>query len=876
MGFSAEATVKTKWAKMNAALFYGICSFMMVFINKYILSVLEFPSFLIFGILQMIVTVICLYIASKCSLITLPRLGMSVPKKIFPLPLLFFISLVSGLGGTQKISLPMFTALRHTTIFVTMILEYIILGTVPSTGVRLSVFFIIFGSMLAAIYDLSFDTYGYMLIFINNVTDSKIQKIQGLRGISIFVVLLFHIRSDWFGNGYLGVDVFFVISGFLMCHILNKEERLGRSQILEFYFRRIKRIIPVYLFIILIFLLSAVFMWMHPLYFNSFVEQPTQSLFFVANHINDVNYFTISNVDYKFFIHLWSLSVELQFYLIAPFLIVFLNQLLPFVKPFVVGWLALASFLYQWNATKNTEHMALCSRIWQFMFGFLAYYLSKVLLIEKKTNESIRYKLVDFFLNYGAAILFIVLINVDLTGVKAYNRLFLLLCTVVCIAYPSSNMLLTNTFLVELGNISYSVYLIHWFVFEAHRYSYFKLYLYGQKAELSVVIMLISISIALGYIVENTYNQLSKHLNNWKSLLDFIFVGYALIGATLMILDCHGALIRPNNYKMLHIRKYVDNTTMRFWRGDSVTPWNNDDAIGFNDALVKNRMNLFTCPKGAKNSFLPTGYNFTNLNITSTCYKQRNGTKNIVIIGNSHASSQFYGMERIFRKTYANITVIANHQCMFFELNKFRNVLTKDKFKSCQTYLDDMFKILRMWHHRIDIILVAQAFLIENDLPFTDDQINNDNLYQEMQAFYMGLSKIAAEVVFVPIGHIETGVNPLLKILRRQLYENDDLNMFRVPISFQFNLWPNFKKRSKAVQCPNCILLDWESLWCDKQKGYCDIIDFKHNLTYFGDKNHHTAYGSLVAANYAYQRYIDWQISKNLLVFTNVSTVALN
>ncbi|KAI6174814.1 UDP-sugar transporter UST74c-like isoform X2 [Aphelenchoides bicaudatus] len=147
MGFSAEATVKTKWAKMNAALFYGICSFMMVFINKYILSVLEFPSFLIFGILQMIVTVICLYIASKCSLITLPRLGMSVPKKIFPLPLLFFISLVSGLGGTQKISLPMFTALRHTTIFVTMILEYIILG-----------------------YDLSFDTYGYMLIFINNVT----------------------------------------------------------------------------------------------------------------------------------------------------------------------------------------------------------------------------------------------------------------------------------------------------------------------------------------------------------------------------------------------------------------------------------------------------------------------------------------------------------------------------------------------------------------------------------------------------------------------------------------------------------------------------------------------------------------------------------
>ncbi|KAI6177848.1 hypothetical protein M3Y97_00952000 [Aphelenchoides bicaudatus] len=112
---------------------------------------------------------------------------------------------------------------------------------------------------------------------------------------------------------------------------------------------------------------------------------------------------------------------------------------------------------------------------------------------------------------------------------------------------------------------------------------------------------------------------------------------------------------------------------------------------------------MFSCPTESKNSFLPTSFNFTNLNVTSTCYKQRNGTKNIVIIGNSHASSQFYGMERIFRKTYANITVIANHQCI-----------------SCELYLENLFKILRMWHHRIDIILVAHAFLTENDLPVLD------------------------------------------------------------------------------------------------------------------------------------------------------------
>ncbi|KAI6177849.1 hypothetical protein M3Y97_00952100 [Aphelenchoides bicaudatus] len=346
----------------------------------------------------------------------------------------------------------------------------------------------------------------------------------------------------------------------------------------NFYFRRIKRIVPIYLFVIFVFLLTAKFLWLHPLYFKSFVDQPVKSLLFVGNHIDDVNYFTASNVDYKFFIHLWSLSVELQFYLIAPFLIMFLGELLQSVRPFVVGWLAFASFLYQLNATKNIEHMALCSRIWQFMFGFLAYYLSKAFVANQKTNESedsisvIRHKLTDFSLNYGATILFIILVNIDITGVKAYNRLLLLFCTIVCISYPNSNILLTNKLIVWLGDISYSVYLIHWFVFEAYRYSYFKSYLYGQKADLSVVTLLISMSIALGYIVENGYNQLSKHLNNWKSLLNFIFVAYMLIGAILMILDCHGvkanALIRPNNFKMLKKQKVLRQHNYEFlaWR----------------------------------------------------------------------------------------------------------------------------------------------------------------------------------------------------------------------------------------------------------------------------------------------------------------------
>ncbi|KAI6174771.1 Acyl-transf-3 domain-containing protein [Aphelenchoides bicaudatus] len=549
---------------------------------------------------------------------------------------------------------------------------------------------------------------------------SKIQKIQGLRGISIFVVLFYHIRNDWLPIGYLGVDVFFVISGFLMCHILNKEERLGRSQIIDFYFRRIKRIIPVYIFIILIFLLSAVFIWLHALMFNWVAQKAIKPLLYIANHITDMNYFALSNGNYKFFIHLWSLSVELQFYLIAPFLILFLSRVPPPAKIVVVSILAMSSFIYQKNATKENEHMALSSRIWQFMIGFLAYYLSKALTTNQHANEpgnsisSIRYKLVDFFFNYGVTFLFILCINVDLTGVKSYNRLILMFCTLICIAYPNSNMLLTNAPLVQLGDISYSVYLIHWFIFESHHYIHFEYYLYGQKAPCPIALFLITISVILGYIVEKSYNELSRYFNNWKSLLTYIFVAYLAIGVILLNLYLAGskeqAIFRSENFMSLQNNSYyIDEVVMNIWKNKDTKTWKDADSIEFNDMLFLNRKRMFSCPESSRDSYVPTRYNLDPMKVTTTCYMKGNGTKNILVLGNSHTSSHFYGIERIFRDTYSNITAIADHQCVFFELDQQRSIMTEEKYQSCKVFNDDLFKMLEMWEHRIDIIILGHA-----------------------------------------------------------------------------------------------------------------------------------------------------------------------
>uniref|UniRef100_A0AC34GQM0 Sugar phosphate transporter domain-containing protein n=1 Tax=Panagrolaimus sp. ES5 TaxID=591445 RepID=A0AC34GQM0_9BILA len=155
--------------KVTSAVFYGISSILIVFVNKILLTNLRFPSYIWVGTGQMAATVFMLFIAEQLKIVSFPRLDRSTPRKIFPLPLFFVLNLVSGLGGTQKINLPMFTVLRRFSILLTMIFEYFILRVQPPFAVKVSVFLMIFGSFVAAIYDLSFDGYGYTLIMINNV-----------------------------------------------------------------------------------------------------------------------------------------------------------------------------------------------------------------------------------------------------------------------------------------------------------------------------------------------------------------------------------------------------------------------------------------------------------------------------------------------------------------------------------------------------------------------------------------------------------------------------------------------------------------------------------------------------------------------------------
>ncbi|XP_074641024.1 UDP-sugar transporter UST74c-like isoform X2 [Tubulanus polymorphus] len=155
--------------RLFGALFYGISSFIIIVVNKVVLTSYKFPSFQFLALGQLITTIVVLFIAKRLKMIHFPDCSKETIVQIFPLPLIYLANMVFGLAGTQKLSLPMFTVLRRFTILLTMIFEQILIGKVASLTIKLTVASMIIGALIAASDDLAFDLKGYVFILLNDL-----------------------------------------------------------------------------------------------------------------------------------------------------------------------------------------------------------------------------------------------------------------------------------------------------------------------------------------------------------------------------------------------------------------------------------------------------------------------------------------------------------------------------------------------------------------------------------------------------------------------------------------------------------------------------------------------------------------------------------
>ena len=146
--------------------------------------------------------------------------------------------------------------------------------------------------------------------------------IDGLRGVAVLLVLFFHLDLSPFEGGYIGVDVFFVISGYLISTILINKIDNGTFSFKDFYLRRAKRLMPSMLFVVILSMLMAYVIFPLSLFERS-LKSSTAAVLSFSNifFFKESGYFD-SSAHLKPLLHTWSLAVEEQFYLIFPFLLI--------------------------------------------------------------------------------------------------------------------------------------------------------------------------------------------------------------------------------------------------------------------------------------------------------------------------------------------------------------------------------------------------------------------------------------------------------------------------------------------------------------------------------------------------------------------------
>jgi peptidoglycan/LPS O-acetylase OafA/YrhL len=344
-------------------------------------------------------------------------------------------------------------------------------------------------------------------------------EIDGLRAIAVISVIIYHLEivifdRQFLTGGFLGVDIFFVISGYLITSIILKELFIAKSfDFINFYQRRIRRIIPVLLVVMLTsFPFAYFFLLNEPLleFSKSIIYSLTFSSNFFFEYIGQQ--YNAESGRFKPFLHTWSLSIEEQYYILFPlFLVLIFKYLNKYLLHFLIIFFMISLIFSHWGA-KNYPVFTfylLMTRMWELLAGsILAYF-------EIRFNQRSNNKIFNFFLPSIGLLLIIgsfIYFDDKMTHPSFYTLLPVIgVCLIIWFSQKKEiiKKILSTKLLVGIGLISYSLYLWHYPIIVFEKVTRFSQNNFQIKGFL-IILMIIFSLITYFYVEKPSRDRVNK------------------------------------------------------------------------------------------------------------------------------------------------------------------------------------------------------------------------------------------------------------------------------------------------------------------------------------------------------------------------------
>ena len=638
--------------------------------------------------------------------------------------------------------------------------------------------------------------------------------IDALRGLSVLVVVIFHAFPEYLPGGFIGVDVFFVISGYLITGILLREHRAGNFSILRFYDRRIRRLLPALNTILAFCLLTG---WL--ILFSDELQQlgrhVSRAAIFVLNfqYIRELGYFDVES-HYKPLLHLWSLSIEEQYYLLWPMLLALLARAKWSAFNVVLIVTAL-SFLLNLIFVENYPDQVFfhsATRFWELGVGSL------LAAYEIERPDARELPAASALVGIAAIAVTAVIINSEMTF-PGYIALIPTFAAALIIRSKSTAF--NFRWLVKLGLISYPLYLWHWVII-----SFTYIYL-GEKPNVALMLLAIIASLALSYATFK-YIERIRHLEfRYTSLLLLLF---------LLAIAAAGYQFQVNAQSMP--RQHVAHEAFHLENLERTSA--TDDHC-----LSMAKLSLSEEPE----------FDYCRLE------KDANFKNTVAILGDSHAHVMHHGITSIAEAHSHNLLTIANSSCP--PLPGFRWGRNEIEVSQCKAKIEQMYSLLETIPEISKLILVTRGPVYihgETDKPRTEAGVRKNLTHfiqrdrQNYEALASGFSNALQRIS--EMENIQTVLvlleNPELDFLPKEKIPRP----FQKNLDYQSNTGVDYSLHQKRMEKYHAIVRDAAGkkekvLVIDLADHLCDsdFCRYKINGEFlYSDEDHFSKAGSSFVA----------------------------